>query len=172
MLIQNSILALLGTAVGTLLALWGNSFIRNIGPVLPRQTEPRLDLRVLGFAALISFVTVFVASVAPVILAMRTSLNDLLKQDHHATASTPTSKRVLRGLIIAEIAVTIVLTVGAGLVIKSLYRVYQIDPGLNPDNLLTMQITLPQFKYPQPAQKLTFFNTATRELPICPGQKP
>ena len=57
MLIQNSILALLGTAVGTLLVLWGNSFIRNMGRALPRQTELRLDLRVLGFAALISFVT-------------------------------------------------------------------------------------------------------------------
>jgi len=169
MLIQNSILALLGMALGTLLALWGNSLILTLGPVLPRQTEPRMDLRVLAFAALISFVTVIVASVAPVILAIRTNLNDLLKQDHRSTSSTPKGKRVLRGLIIAEIAVTIVLAVGAGLMIKSLYRVYAIDPGLNPDNLLTMQITLPQFKYREPGQQLAFFNAATDRIASLPG---
>jgi putative ABC transport system permease protein len=169
MLIENSILALLGMALGTVLALWGNSFILKMDPILPRQTEPRLDVRVLLFAALISFVTVIVASVAPVIQAMRTNLNDLLKQDHHATASTPKGKLMLRGLIIAQIAVTIVLTIGAGLMIKSLYRVYEIDPGLNPDNLLTMQITLPQFKYREPGQQVAFFNAATDRIASLPG---
>ena len=171
MLIENSILALLGMALGTALALWGNSFILRMGPIIPRQTESRLDVRVLAFAALISFITVIVASVAPVIQAMRTNLNDLLKQDHHSTASTPRGKLMLRGLIIAQIAVTIVLAVGAGLMIKSLYRVYEIDPGLNPDNLLTMQITLPQFKYREPAQQVAFFNGATDRIASLPGAK-
>jgi putative ABC transport system permease protein len=169
MLLENSMLAILGMALGTVLALWGNSFILTIGPILPRQTETRLDVRVLAFAALISFVTIIVASVAPVIHAMRTNLNDLLKQDHHATASTPTGKLMLRGLIIAQIAVTIVLATGAGLMIKSLYRVYEIDPGLNPDNLLTMQITLPQFKYRDPGQQLAFFSAATDRIASLPG---
>lgn len=169
MLIQNSILALLGMALGTLLALWWNSFIHTFTPILPRQTESRIDVRVIAFAALISFVTVIVASVAPVILAMKTNLNDLLKQDHHSTASTPKGKRVLRGLIVAEIAVTIVLAIGAGLMIKSLYRVYQIDSGMNSTNLLTAQITLPLFKYREPAQQLAFFNATTERIANLPG---
>lgn len=169
MLIENSILALLGTGLGTLLAFWGNNLILTLAPVLPRQTESRMDARVLVFAVLTSLVTVFVASVAPVILAIKTNLNDLLKQDHHATASSPKAKRVLRGLIVAEIAVTIVLAVGAGLMMKSLYNVYGIDPGLNPDNLLSMQITLPQFKYREPRQQLNFFNAASDRIANLPG---
>lgn len=169
MLIENSILALLGMGLGTLLALWGNAFILTLAPVLPRQTEPRMDARVVAFAALVSLLTVIVASVAPVIVARRTNLNDVLKQDHHSTAATPKGKRVLRGLIIAEIAITIVLAVGAGLMLKSLYRVYAIDPGLNTDNLLTMQITLPQVKYREPGQQLAFFSAALERIASLPG---
>lgn len=170
-LIESSMLALFGMVLGTVLALWGNSFILSIGPILPRQTEPRIDLRVLGFALLISFITVILASIAPVILAIRTNLNDLLKQDHRSTAATSSGKRMLRGLVITEIAVTVVLSIAAGLMIKSLYRVYEINPGLNPDNLLTMQITLPQVKYREHAQQMAFFSAATERIGSLPGAK-
>jgi predicted permease len=127
-----------------------------------------LDWRLLSFAAVLSIVTGVLFSLGPAVSAAHASTADVLQQ--HARGSVSGSTRRFRdGLVVLQVAATLVLLVGAGLMLRTLANLNAIELGFNPNNLLTMQVVLPQPKYGEPATRLAFYDRVIAELRALPG---
>ncbi len=168
-LIEGLLLALLSGGLGLLLAAWGASALLALGPVLPRWTEHGLDLTVLAFAFVISALAGLAASIAPAFQALKTNYSDVIKQGAHSVTETARSKRLLRGIAIMEVALTTILLISAGLMMKSFFGIVQSETGMKTENLLTMQVTLPKARYASPQQQTTFFAAVAERLRAVPG---
>ncbi|HNG34845.1 MAG TPA: ABC transporter permease, partial [Blastocatellia bacterium] len=133
-----------------------------------RLQDITLDTRVLIFAGALSLLTGMVFGLAPAWQAARINLNQTLKEGgRHASGSG--SERLRNLLIVAEVALSLILLVGTGLLIKSFWRLQQVDLGFNPDNLLTLEIQLPVPKYAEAARRETFANATLERLAALPG---
>lgn len=169
LLTESLLLSLAGALLGLLLAFWGVGAIKHLEAVnLPRSGELGLDLRVLGFALLVSLVAAVGFGLVPAFQTSRIHLNDLLK-DGARTSGTGPGNRVRSGLIIVEVALSLVLLVGAGLLLNSFVRLSQVPPGVDPRNVLTLQVTLPQNKYPDAARRTEFFERSLERISALPG---
>ena len=169
-LTESMLLALLGGAAGLLLSLWGLSLLKAFMPENISQVgEIALDARVLGFTLLVSLLTGLVFGLAPFAQASRLNLNEILKDGGRGTASGRGGNRLRGGLVVAEVAVSLILLVGAGLLINSFLRLRNSDPGYRSDNLLTMTVVLPEQKYPEPAQRAAFFAELIERVKALPG---
>ncbi|MBX3733769.1 MAG: ABC transporter permease [Verrucomicrobiae bacterium] len=169
LLTESVLLSLAGASLGLLLALWGVEMVKHLNAVnLPRAGELGLDLRMLGFAMLVSLLAAVVFGLVPALQTSRINLNDMLK-DGARTSSTGPRNRVRSGLIIAEVALSLVLLVGAGLLLNSFVRLAHVPPGINPQNVLTMQVSLPEKKYPDAARRTDFFERALERIGALPG---
>src|ERR1044072_3033291 len=126
LLTESVLLSLVGGGAGLLLALWGTDALKSIVPGnIPRLDESGIDLRVLGFTMLVSFLTGIIFGLAPALQASRLDLNESLKEGERGSAG---SRHRLRGaLVIGEIAVALVLLIGAGLMLKSLWRLQSVN---------------------------------------------
>jgi putative ABC transport system permease protein len=145
LLTESVLLALLGGASGTLLAVWGLDLLVAAGPAnLPRVSEARIDARALGFTLLISLLTGFVFGLAPAWQSSKTKLNEALKEGARGAGVSLSQAWLRRALVIAEIALSLVLLVGASLLIGSLKRLAQVNPGFETNNLLTADINYPR----------------------------
>src|SRR5215472_6401840 len=135
------LLALIGAALGVLLAHWGTAFIAlQLPGSIPRLAEANVDLRVLLFTLGASVFTGLLFGLAPALQASRLSLTAALKDGDRGTVG---SRQHLRSaFVVCEVALTLSLLVGAGLLIQSFRRVMQVDPGFKSDNLLTMQVSV------------------------------
>jgi predicted permease len=140
-LIESTLLALTGGALGLLLAGWGTSAAVAVLPTtLPRASESHLDSRVLIFALAISLLTGILAGLVPAIRTSRARLSETLKEGGRG-ASTARGRG--QGILVAvEMALALVLLVGAGLMIRSLSALWKVDPGFRPDNVLTFGLSL------------------------------
>ena len=139
LLTESLMLAVIGAVLGILLAYWGASFIANQLPDgIPRLTETSIDVAVLGFTLGVSLLTGLLFGLAPALQASRLNLTEALKEGDRGSSGGRQRLRSL--LIVSEVALTLTLLVGAGLLIQSFRRVLQVDPGFDPDNLLTMQV--------------------------------
>ncbi|HSB11413.1 MAG TPA: ABC transporter permease [Blastocatellia bacterium] len=143
---ESVLLALAGGALGAVLSVWGISVLVSIAPGnIPRVKEVSLDKWVLGFTFLSSLLTGLVFGLAPSLAASRTDLNETLKEGGRGTAATsPHRALVRRVLVVAEIALSLVLLVSAGLLIESIKRLTQVSPGFDPHNLLTANLSFPR----------------------------
>jgi putative ABC transport system permease protein len=170
LLIESTVLACIGGAAGLLLALWGVDALVALGPkeLLPTGGA-RLNGVVLAFTLVVSLATGLIFGLAPALEASRTNLNDTLKEGGRAMAAAGRSQRVRNLLVIAEVAMALVLLVGAGLLLKSFARLQSVDPGFNPNHLLTARVSLPQAKYQKPEQTLDFFRKAVERVRQIPG---
>ncbi len=169
LLTESLLLALLGALCGLLLAYWSlDTLTRLIAVNLPRAQEVNLDLRVLGFTLLVSMVTGLAFGLAPAYQAARLNLNDTLKEGGRGLL-TNSRNRLRGGLLIAEVALALMLLVGAGLLMKSFIRLSNVPLGFNPQNVLTMQITLPEKKYPDAARRSAFFEQALQRIEALSG---
>jgi putative ABC transport system permease protein len=169
LLTESVLLALLGALCGLLLAYWSvDALTRLIAVNLPRAQEIGLDMRVLGFTLLVSLVTGLAFGLAPAYQAARLNLNDTLKESGRSLLSNARN-RLRGGLVAAEVALALMLLVGAGLLLKSFVRLSNVSPGFNPQNALTMQITLPEKKYPDAARRSAFFMQALQRIEALPG---
>ncbi len=170
LLTESLLLGILGGAAGLLLAQWGIRQLVNMGPQnLPRLNEIGLDGRVLAFTCLVSLLTGAIFGLMPALQASRLDLNESLKEGGRASIGGP-GGRNLRSLLVAiEIALSLVLLIGAGLMIKSFSRLQQVDPGFNPEKVLTMRISLPRAKYRQPHQVAGFYRQAIERVAGAPG---
>jgi putative ABC transport system permease protein len=170
LLVESLLLACMGGALGLLLAWWGIDVLVALSPTgTPRLDEIRLDGTVLGFTLFISLATGVLFGLVPALESSRPNLNEVMKEGGRGSTEGARRNRVRNVLVVAEVALTLVLMVGAGLMLKSFYRLSQVEPGYNPSNLLTMEITLPNAKYPQQAQVLNFYDQLISRVATVPG---
>lgn len=168
-IVEGLMLALLSGGLGLLIAVWGTKALVSVGPPLPRGSEYRIDLTVLAFACVISVLTGVVASIAPAMQALKTDYNDVIKQGSHSVTGTAKAKKFLRAIAITEVALTTVLLISAGLMVKSFVNIIQTDTGMRTENLLTMQIALSETRYEKPSQQSAFFSAVAERLRVVPG---
>jgi predicted permease len=141
-LTESAALAVIGGALGLLLAVWLLSLLRTLGPAdLPRLEQGTLDGRVLAVAALVTLGAGMAFGLAPALDAVRTNLHGWLKEGGRTGGGT--GGRLRDGLVVAEVTLAVVLLVGAGLLIKSFARLMQVDPGFRAAHVLTLQIAVP-----------------------------
>jgi putative ABC transport system permease protein len=170
LLTESMILSVTGGALGLLLAVWGTDLLVAISPDnIPRFAEIKLDNRVLGFTAGIALVTGILFGLAPALHASKLNLNEILKEGGRSATAGLRRQRVRSLLVISEVAIALVLLIGAGLLIKSFLRLQQVDPGFNPDNVLTAGIPLPRTKYLEPPKRIAFYEALFSRIAALPG---
>jgi putative ABC transport system permease protein len=169
LLTESVLLALVGGSLGLLLAVWGKDLLISFAPAnIPRLEESWLDLRALGFTLLVSIATGLIFGLAPAARLTRVELAEALKEGGRSAAGSG-RKGVRDALVVAEIALAVVLVIGAGLVARSLYRLLQIDPGFQPEHVLTLQVNVPTYREPQRAQYTAFLQQALEQVEQTPG---
>ncbi|PYT02873.1 MAG: ABC transporter permease, partial [Acidobacteria bacterium] len=149
LLTESVALALVGGSLGLLLALWGIELLTSLGPSsIPRMSDVGLDGKVLAFTATISLLSGTVFGLVPAVQASKANLNEALKEGGRSGAESLGGRRARNLLAISEIALSFVLLIGAGLMIKSFFKLQQVTPGFNPSRVLTLDLLLPSSKYP------------------------
>ena len=165
LLTESLLLAVIGAALGILLAHWGTSLIANQLPGgIPRLSEAGVDLRVLAFTLGVSLLTGLLFGLAPALQASHLNLTEALKEGDRGSSG---GRQRLRSLfVVTEVALTLTLLVGAGLLIQSFRRVLQVDPGFKAENLLTMQVSV---NNPDGNQVAAFLNQLQDNVRKLPG---
>ena len=161
---ENLVLAVAGGALGILIALWGIDMLVGLyAGWLPRADQMSIDLSVAGFTVLTSLATAMIFGVLP---ALKSSRPDLIASLKDAGTSTASSSDVrLRGLLaVSEIALALVLLIGAGLMIKSYSTIESRDPGYDSENVLTLELDLPDSRYRSPFRQRRFFQSLTNRI--------
>src|SRR5262249_43428268 len=165
---ESVILSLVGGSLGVLAAMWGTSFLATVNTdILPRAGEIGLDKRVLGFALVLSLVTGVAFGLAPALQASKPDLNRSLKEG--GRGSTQLRHRMRSFLVVFEAAAAIMLLTGAGLLIRSFLRASSVDPGLDPKNVLTMEVSLSPNSYSQASKVRAFYQTVLERAQLLPG---
>ena len=168
LLTESILLSLLGGVLGLLLAFAGLRVLLRLGPnTLPRLNEIGIDARVLGFTLAVSFITGIVFGLAPALRSSRIDLNDALKQS--GRSSTGAVHNRLRSIfVIVEVALSLVLLIGAGLLVRSYSHIQDANPGFNPRNVLSFRLSLPPSKYKGPAVT-NFYKQLIDRIKALPG---
>ena len=156
---------------GLLLSLWGvKSLVALAGSNLPRTNEIAMDFRVVAVTFGMALLSSVLFGLLPAIGASKVNLSQSLKQGT-TTRDTFHRNRLRGALVVAEVAISLVLLIGSGLMIKSLARVLAVDPGFRPDNTLTLRISLAGSKYPNASQQIAFFQDVNRRVAAIPGMQ-
>jgi putative ABC transport system permease protein len=172
LLTESLLLSLVGGIVGLLLAVWSTRAVMALAPDnIPRLNEVGFDTRIFGFALVISLVTGIVFGLVPALHATKPDLSEGLKEGQRGSMESTFGKRTRRALVVAEVALSLMLLIGAGLLIKSFLRLQQENLGFNPENLLAVSLELPDSTYPEDRQKAAFFREALVRLGTVPGVK-
>ncbi|MGH9767390.1 MAG: ABC transporter permease [Blastocatellia bacterium] len=170
LLTESMLLAVLGGALGVLLAWWGLRLLVDLSPAnIPRLENIRLDGRVLWFTLGLSLLTGLIFGLAPALQTTHLKLSESLKEGGRTGAGSHRAQRIRGALIVAEVALTLALLAGAGLLVRSFWRLQQVDPGFKADNLLTLRLTLPRSRYTDGAQAVSFFEQLQERLAALPG---
>jgi putative ABC transport system permease protein len=163
-------LSLLGGGMGLLLAVWIIKLLVSVNPGnLPRANEVGVDLRTLMFTLSVSLLTGVIFSLAPAWQFSKLNLNESLKEGGRGTSASFRRFSLRSLLLISEVALSLTLLIGAGLMINSFTRLLQVDPGFDPRGVMTMQIALPQSKYSEIRQRAHFFEQALESVRRLPG---
>jgi putative ABC transport system permease protein len=170
LLTESTLLSLAGGTVGFLAASWAMNSLLALSPSdIPRKDGIRLDLGVLVFTLAVSILTGLCFGLAPAWKAWKTEVNDSLKESGRATLGGLRRHRLHDALIVSEVALSLVLLVGAGLVLRSFVQVYRVDPGFATGNVLTARIALPSNKYSAAQQRVAFFQDVLNRVEALPG---
>lgn len=169
LLTESALLGLAGGAVGLLIAYWGLNALIALSPEdIPRLDQIGIDGRVLGFTLLVSLLTGLVFGLAPAIQASKPDLNESLKESGRSTTAGVERRRVRSALVVIEVALSLVLLIGAGLMIRSFSQLQKVDLGFNPDRLVSMNIQLSRTKY-QGQLSTQFFRQLIERVETMPG---
>ena len=169
LLTESVLLSLLGGAVGLLLAVWWSDLLVALGKEdIPRAVQVGLDWRVLTFTAGVSLLTGLVFGMVPAFQASRTELTESLKEGGRSGGGGARRNWMRSALVVSELAVAVILLVGAGLLIQSLWRLQKVDSGLQPDHVLTFTVSISDVKYPS-EQQSQFFQQLRTKLESLPG---
>src|ERR1700676_3803821 len=170
MLTESVVLALAGRVLGLVLAVWVTAVLAHSTPAgVPRLSEISLDRSVLLFSLALSLLTGILFGIFPALQASRANVHDALKEGGRSASTSGKRANVRDVLVAAEVAVSLVLLVGAGLMTKSLWHVLQADAGIAPAHVLTAQFSLPNKNYDSPAKLRTFVQELTAKLQALPG---
>lgn len=167
LLTESVLLALVGGTLGILIAQWGIKLILYISPdAIPRAREISLDWRVFAFTIALSFLTGILFGVVPALQAGVVDVHETLKETGRGTSG----RHWLRSsLVVVEVATTLVLLIGAGLMIRSFYRLQKVNPGFSYDHLTSFSVSLPQKKYTSNEQREQFYNRLLENLRGLPA---
>ena len=170
-LIENMLLSVLGGAFGLFVAAACLSVVRTLAPdSIPRLTESALTVPAFCFALAISFLSTIMFGLFPAFQASQLQLNDALKNSHSLGTTPRRSNRIRRALVAGQIALALILLTGAGLVVKSFWRLQAVDPGIKGEHLLTAGLSLSFADYPNGSPKRTqLFQQALETLSTLPG---
>jgi len=178
MLTESVLLAIAGAAAGIILSVWGLVLLKQIGArTIPRLAEVNVDVVVLFVTAIVAVGTGILFGLIPALATAKPELTEALKEGGRSSTTSAQRNEVRNVLVIAEIALALVLLVGAGLLLKSYARVQDIDPGFDRGNVLTAEVNLPDTKYPQRGSSdfrkgeamINFWNEAQRRVQQLPG---
>lgn len=164
------LLSVASAVAGTLLSLWGvRAMLALSGQHLPRLNEVTVDPTVLGFTVAIALLTSLFFGLTPALQASKINLVQTLKDGSRGQSGGQRASRVRGALVVAEVALSLVLLIGAGLMIKSLAHLLRVDPGFKADRALTMNISLLGSKYPSANQQISFFDEVRQRVQVLPG---
>src|SRR5262245_22369262 len=168
LLTESVLLSLAGGVLGLGLAVWWSDLLIALGKQdIPRAIQVGLDWRVLGFTLGVSVLTGLIFGLVPALHLSKTELTESLKEGRGAGAAAKRNR--IRGvLVVAELAIAVVLLVGAGLLIQSLWRLQHVNSGLQPENILTFNVSLPDVRYSSEKQA-RFFNDLMARMRSLPG---
>ena len=169
LLTESLLLAFAGAIAGTLLAAWGVHVLSSIVPLdFPRRGEIGIDGWVLGFTLFISVLTGIIFGLAPAIQSTKLNLVEALKAGGRNSAGSSYRHSLRSVLVISEMALALILLIGAALMIQSFLRLRHVSPGFTSDNVLTMEVSLPLNSYPR-ERRSTFFQQLIERAQALPG---
>src|SRR3954469_16984049 len=172
LLVESVMLSLLGAFVGLLLAYAGLQVLtRFIPPDVAHAEMITIDASVLIFTVIVAIVTGLIFGLAPASQAAHFNINDTLKEGGRDSGAGPRGKRLRSALVIAEVAVSFILLIGAGLLINSFMHLRNLDPGFRADHLLALNVDLSETKYPDNPKRTAFFDEVVRRVQALPGAK-
>jgi putative ABC transport system permease protein len=167
---ESVLLALVGGALGLVLAYLGvRALVALEPPNVPRVQELSIDATVLLFTFGTALLTGVLFGLAPALQSARPDLQGTLKEGGRSGISDVAGQIVRRTLVVAEMALALVLLIGAGLLIRSFARLQAVDPGFNPGNVITANIALPRSKYDSAAKRVAFFDALLPRVSSIPG---
>ncbi|MGH7674909.1 MAG: ABC transporter permease, partial [Gemmatimonadales bacterium] len=170
LLTESVLLALAGAALGTLVALWGLDLIVAAVPEdKPFWMVFTIDARVLAFTAAVAVATGVLFGLAPALHALKTDVHDALKEGARGAGIGPGRQRLRHGLVVAEVALSVVLLIGATLMIRSFLRLQAVDPGYDRHNLLALSVYLAGPAYDSAYERTGFYAGALPRLAALPG---
>jgi putative ABC transport system permease protein len=167
-LVESLLLAVLGGAIGLAIAFWSLDAMIALVPDIPALAKATIDGRVLGFTLLLLIVTTLLFGLAPAWQASKPDLNETLKEGGQTTTGAG-NRRLHSALVVAEVAVGVVLLIGAGLMVRSFLMLQSVEPGFDSNNVLTTRIMLPANKYRENHQSIAFFQNALERIKSVPG---
>jgi len=167
LLTESVVIAIAGAAVGVVLASFTFDYLRRLVPAsLPGRLNPTLDARVLVFTMVVTVVVVLVMGTVPTWLTVRSGLDAVLRSHGRRLTSHTWSRSVL---VVVELALTVVLLTGAGLLFRSYSNVLSADAGFDPHNLLLAETTLSPDRYQAPERRQAFYNRVLERVRSIPG---
>jgi len=181
MLTESVIMAVLGGSLGLLMAALGQSFVAKAASLLPRNLESPsaaahiasagIDLSVLAFTLAVSVFTIILFGLAPTLWATRGEMNSSLKGEGRRSTTGRMQGYMRDGIVVAEVALAVILLVSAGLLIRSFLHLMTVDRGFDPENVLTLNISLPESRYQSARPMIEFEEQALDRLRVAPGVK-
>jgi len=170
LLIESLLMAAVGSACGLLLATWSFAFLQRLIPDgLVLSNSLGLDWPVLVFTLVVTLLTAVIFGLAPAFQASRIDLNEALKQGGGRTGLNAGGNRLRSAMVVAEVALALVLLVGAGLLIQTFLKLRDQYSQLRPESVLTMRTVLSPSKYPEQAQRVSFYKQVLERVEALPG---
>ncbi|MET0626077.1 MAG: ABC transporter permease [Pyrinomonadaceae bacterium] len=170
LLCESVLLSVAGGLLGLLLASWGGQLlVRLSSGSLPNSDEVGIDTWALGFTLLVSLAAGVLAGVAPALQFSRGELSETLKQGTGRGGGGSVKQRTRKALVVCEVALSLILLVGAGLMIRSFWKLQDVNPGFDVSNSLSMSVLLPATRYSEPQQMLAFHDRVLEQLGALPG---
>ncbi|HUE83017.1 MAG TPA: ABC transporter permease [Pyrinomonadaceae bacterium] len=168
--LESLLLSLLGTVAGIALARFGIDLILKFMQVeIARLNETQLDLRVLGFTIGLSLITCLLFGLLPAWQASKPNLQTALEQGERTSGPGGLRLRLRQSLVVLQIAMAVMLVIGAGLLMKSFWQIRQVDPGFIPENVVSLTLTLPESKYKGTERINRFFDELIEQISALPG---
>ena len=174
LLTESLLLSLAGGALGLLLSLWGIKSLAGAIPddfsrFIPGWHNVGINQTVFLFTLIVSVVSGLLFGLVPAIQSTKTDFNESLKEGGKGTSGKSSHNRARNTLVVAEVALSMVLLIGAGLMIRSFVEMLRSDLGINPTNVLTMEVSLPKEKYAKAEPRLNFYDQLLERLEALPG---
>ncbi|HEY7184239.1 MAG TPA: ABC transporter permease, partial [Blastocatellia bacterium] len=170
LLTESLLLSLAGAIMGLTLANWGLKIMIATADIFwPRVMDLSLDVRILAFTIAITLLTGLSFGLVPALQISKPNLNETLKDAGRGSTGGGRRRLVRNALVVVEVAISLVLLVGAGLLIRSFISLQKVDPGFDPKNALTVSISLPERKYPERDRQAAFYSRLIERVSALPG---